>query len=259
MNSLVLVFFFYHALDFPLRTMTIESSGGTAIKAPALHLLTTAEILPGRSIVNQQRHESTVTSVLAFQFLLITCCLVGDYYTIFVAPHGAIEWLERKCALSERAARALLDNAIHFATALIAWLIIAHPILSNASHELLLTGLLASLIDLDHFVEAKSFRLLAACSLPRRPFLHDSYTMLVLNVFLFALLNLVTHDAHYSTRLSLMVFVAWFTHHIRDAYRRGIWFGSLFSTPPIPYATCLHILVCSPIMIRALLVLSAGS
>lgn len=32
-----------------------------------------------------------------------------------------------------------------------------------------------------------------------------------------------------------MFFIASFSHHLRDADRRGIWLGPFTSTPPIPY------------------------
>ena len=35
--------------------------------------------------------------------------------------------------------------------------------------------------------------------------------------------------------VSCLVFVAIFSHHLRDANRRGLWFSPVGSTPPIPY------------------------
>lgn len=237
-----------------LETSTTTTTTTTPIP---LHLLSLGQILPARYIVDQKRHDTTVTSVLLFQLTLIVCILLGDYHTIVAFPHGLIDYLSRRLSLTERSARALIDNLVHFLVAQLAWLIIAYPIIENPFGEPFLVGLLASLIDLDHFVQAKSFRLVAACNLQRRAFLHDSFSMLVINVLIYVAVNSIWSSPYHACRCSLMFFTAWFTHHVRDAYRRGIWFGSLFCTPPIPYGVCFNILACSPIMIRALLVMNA--
>lgn len=226
--------------------------------APALHQLSLGQILPAdRFIIDQKRHDTTASTIFLFELLLMVLCLIGDYYTIVAAPFGLVEYVSQRLTLTERSARALIDNVIHFGVAQVAWLIIAHPIIEHALVELTLVGLLASLIDLDHFVEAKSFRLVEACNLTRRPFLHDSFSLLVLNILLFVLANCVWNSHYHACRCALIFFTAWFTHHIRDAYRRGIWFGNLFRTPPIPYGVCFNIVVCSPVMIRAVLVIAS--
>ncbi|CAL8341534.1 unnamed protein product [Arctogadus glacialis] len=130
--------------------------------------------------------------------------------------------------------RAGLDNATHALVGLWSWAIVIGLRKRSDVYEVLLAGLLASLIDLDHFYTAGSLSLKAAVSLPHRPPLHCSSLIPVLCLSLRLLMSLARlKDAWCS--LPWMLFVSMTTHHVRDAVRRGLWVCPLGNTAPIPY------------------------
>lgn len=61
--------------------------------------------------------------------------------------------------------KAFIDNCTHSLVAVISWLIVLlkchlrSSLIINSVFELLLCGFMASIIDIDHFVMAKSFKL----------------------------------------------------------------------------------------------------
>lgn len=101
--------------------------------------------------------------------------------------------------------------------------------------ELLLSCLVGSLVDIDHFICAQSFSLHDATSLSYRPVGHALTTCFVLT----SLCALVTRSA----RCTLILFSAYFSHLLRDSVRRGLWLSPWpatsaapvgLSTPPLP-------------------------
>ncbi|KAF3848891.1 hypothetical protein F7725_015388 [Dissostichus mawsoni] len=100
-------------------------------------------------------------------------------------------------------------------------------------YEVLLAGLLASIIDLDHFYMAGSLSLKAAVSLPHRPPLHCSSIIPVLCLSLRFLMWIGRlKDAWCS--LPWMLFISMATHHVRDAVRHGLWVCPFGTRPPSP-------------------------
>ncbi|KAL5020477.1 hypothetical protein ScPMuIL_003369 [Solemya velum] len=87
-------------------------------------------------------------------------------------------------------------------------------------------------IDLDHFVAAKSLRLKDALSLTARPPLHST-TFVLATALSVWLLSYVFYDKPLK-KLSLILAVAWLSHHARDGTRRGLWFQPFGSTPSLP-------------------------
>jgi len=173
-------------------------------------------------------------------------CLFGD----FAGQHKIVQ--------TNSLLRAVIDNGTHLLVGSLSWLLTLklHP--SNTSVTQLLSetlgaGLVSSLIDLDHFMAAGSFNLKAATSLTQRPFFHNSlvFVVLLLMAFLFSL----TEKYAYISRICVLGFSSIFSHHCRDAWRRGFWFSGvgvfgvsynaylllMYSLPFINY-TVLHLL-----------------
>ncbi|XP_053687897.1 transmembrane protein 267 [Sabethes cyaneus] len=159
--------------------------------------------------------------------LMLLVCIAGDKLPLVVQkPHLL---------------RAVIDNASHAFIGLIATEIVVHhykdQLAKHQMYGLIATGfVLSSVIDLDHFIEAKSLHLEDATSLNRRPFLHNSSIFLVL---LGSIIVAVGLQQHVILSLWLSVtFVAFFTHQLRDAIRRGFWFRAPYldySTAPVLY------------------------
>ncbi|XP_075885184.1 transmembrane protein 267 [Nelusetta ayraudi] len=130
--------------------------------------------------------------------------------------------------------RAALDNATHGVVGLWSWAVVIGLRKRSDVYEVLLAGLLASIIDLDHFYMAGSLSLKAATSLPQRPPLHCSSLLPVLCVSLRLLMWLCRLKDSWCS-LPWMLFVSGATHHVRDGVRRGLWVWPLGGTAPLPY------------------------
>ncbi|XP_052861944.1 transmembrane protein 267 [Anopheles cruzii] len=154
--------------------------------------------------------------------------------------------------------RACIDNATHALIGLIgAELVLGsvkyHPTKQEYGALLLEAALVSSLIDLDHFVEARSFRLQDATNLDRRPFLHNSAICFLPVMLLFV--GKRTTNGVFTLAIAI-VLIAFSTHHVRDATRRGIWFKVPFvdlNSPPIPYFGYLAFVNGAPYAISLLL------
>ncbi|CAH1381017.1 transmembrane protein 267 [Tenebrio molitor] len=133
--------------------------------------------------------------------------------------------------------QALFDNATHAAIGGLSWFFVCINF-KNRSHlqtlfEIGACAGIASLIDVDHFVSARSFYLKDATSLQKRPPLHCSTFPLV--CCLLVLLGSYFFQVDLWKKISLIVLTAFVSHHTRDATRRGFWFYPFGSTPPVPY------------------------
>ena len=53
--------------------------------------------------------------------------------------------------------------------------------------------------------------------------------------------------------LPWIFFLAWTSHHLRDATRRGLWFGPFFSTPPLPSWMYIGLTMIMPLMLSVFL------
>ena len=73
-----------------------------------------------------------------------------------------------------------------------------------------------------------------AVALQQRPPFHSTSLVLAVTGLLW-LTSLGLHLPQLK-KLTLACFVAWLSHHLRDAVRRGLWFPPFGSTPPLPYA-----------------------
>ncbi len=181
------------------------------------------------------------------EIVLLLLVIIGDYY-VFDTAYLILKINQIVGFLNERLIRALLDNICHCLVGVLSWCIISYPKL--ILYEIIAVGFMSSIIDIDHFISARSLNLNDAISLVSRPFLHNSMTLCALNLLVFFLFYFVD-----PTKLNwaLMFFISWFSHHIRDANRRGMWFGTLFTSPAIPDFLYLSIITCTPLFLRVLI------
>ncbi|TRY77414.1 hypothetical protein TCAL_12439 [Tigriopus californicus] len=150
--------------------------------------------------------------------LLALICLSGDWLCGLQSVKGH-PW-----------SAALVDNGVHAVIGWASWALIllgsttsVHRVLDLLSstaysrihlwkfYEIGLCGLIASLVDLDHFVEARSWHI---------------------------------------ERAGFIVFVAMMSHHLRDAWRRGLWLPLIGDAIPIPYSFYILLVCVMPNFIR---------
>jgi len=156
--------------------------------------------------------------------LVLLVAVVGDGFVDLFTSHKLF-----KC---------ISDNGTHFLIAILSWMFIEEIDFSTIPvGSLLLCGMMASVIDLDHFVAARSFNIHEATSLSFRPILH--WTTLPVTCFVFlVILALILYSLNLYT-FAWMFLTAFITHHWRDGYRRGLWIYPLPSIPPFSYSIYL--------------------
>lgn len=146
------------------------------------------------------------------------------------APGGA-----RALAASARAAASAA--AAGGGRALLA-VLSAHARLPWSLLSLALCGACGALVDVDHFIAAGRPSLDAALSLPgdRRPWGHNSALAAAA-----VAAGAAAGGARGLPHAGALLAVALFSHHLRDATRRGLWLGwaAAHATPPLPYAAYL--------------------
>ena len=59
--------------------------------------------------------------------------------------------------------------------------------------------------------------------------------------------------------VSCLVFVAIFSHQLRDANRRGLWFSPVGSTPPIPYSLYILSIILLCVSIKYYLLMNSNT
>ena len=184
------------------------------------------------------------------------------------ADHAIFKWEERWLKLSHGVSlRAVSDSVVHGLVGGWCWanvLLLTSDVkdLSWAARigQVVLCIVMATAIDLDHLIEARSFSIKVmnccrcffvvsrhpppsphiqdALSLPKRPFAHNSTLIPVITAVLYLLVYVSPpslHDHPLVSALPLMFLVSSLSHHLRDADRRGLWFAPFLSTPPIPF------------------------
>ncbi|XP_035905906.1 transmembrane protein 267 [Anopheles stephensi] len=177
-----------------------------------------------------------------------------------VALYGVCVFGDKLTDLVQKPAllRACIDNATHAFIGCLAAEIFLQCLKYHISRQeycflLFVATAVSSLIDLDHFIEARSFRLQDATHLDRRPFLHNS----AICVATFVLLMLTKRlERNRSSLFAAAIFIAFSTHHLRDATRRGIWIKTPFqdsSSPAVPYVLYLAFVNIIPHVICRLL------
>ncbi|CAH1964038.1 unnamed protein product [Acanthoscelides obtectus] len=165
--------------------------------------------------------------------LLGLTAVVGDYLVL----HTNLDLFQ-----------AVFDNATHAIIGGLTWFIFCLRYKNSNTFqnlaEVAVCATISSVIDLDHFVAARSLRLEDATNLKHRPPLHCStFPLLTCFILLLASYHLEMIELKRST---LILFAAFFTHHVRDGTRRGLWIYPYGSTPPIPYAVYVALICLAP-------------
>ncbi|XP_076373976.1 transmembrane protein 267 isoform X2 [Tachypleus tridentatus] len=159
--------------------------------------------------------------------------------------------------------RVLTDNSTHGLIAVISWILVAvsgtatrfdepsNIFLKSLLAEALLCGFIACVVDLDHFMMAKSFRLKDALNLGSRPPFHCTSVLFLasLCIVIFAVVLKIS----WLVKLGLLFTVAVLSHHLRDSVRRGLWLWPLSSTRPLAYWLYCILLVSLPLFIQILI------
>jgi hypothetical protein len=190
--------------------------------------------------------KSKTIVILLSEAVLLILCLLGDH-VVFKSNDKFLVYLSDLTNVKVQLLKAIVDNSVHGLVGLISGFIVTYPKLNIV--ELALTAFFSSIIDIDHFIAARSLNIKEAVSLNQRPFLHNSLTLITLNVF-FTIIILFTDANKKVYRLSGLFFIAWFSHHVRDATRHGLWFGSLYTTRPLKLTNYLILIILTPIVIH---------
>uniref|UniRef100_A0AAY5KUG6 Transmembrane protein 267 n=1 Tax=Esox lucius TaxID=8010 RepID=A0AAY5KUG6_ESOLU len=151
--------------------------------------------------------------------------------------------------------RAVLDNTVHGVIGLWSWAIVIGVRKKSDFYEVILAGILASLIDLDHFYMAGSLSLKAATSLAHRPPLHCSTFIPILCLSLRLVLWLGRLKDSWCS-LPWMLFISLASHHIRDGVRHGLWVCPFGNTAPISYWLYVSITATMPHLCSVLMYLT---
>ncbi|XP_063237143.1 transmembrane protein 267 [Bacillus rossius redtenbacheri] len=152
--------------------------------------------------------------------------------------------------------RAILDNLTHAVIGFETWYFVTVYCFCKyrLAHELLesfLCGVISSLIDVDHFIAARSLHLKDAVRLESRPFLHCTSALLAAcGALLLAGRACGVPGLH---RAGCLAAAAVLSHHLRDAARRGLCLWPLGSTAPLPYGVYVGLCASLPLAVAALL------
>ncbi|XP_071098547.1 transmembrane protein 267-like [Haliotis cracherodii] len=179
------------------------------------------------------------TNTLVLEVVLLLTCLLGDGGLSFIAHRlGDYLWV-----------RAGIDSATHGLIALWCWALVENVNFDRYKLlNCLLCAVLAVGVDLDHFYAAKSLNIKAALSLPDRPPLHLTTIIPVVTAALW-ILGMVL-KVRYLKTLSLIFLTAVFSHHLRDATRRGLWLAPFSNSRHVPYWLYIAVTMVIPILIR---------
>ncbi|XP_075161418.1 transmembrane protein 267 isoform X2 [Haematobia irritans] len=147
--------------------------------------------------------------------------------------------------------KALADNATHAAIGALSGIAFAVQFYEKTSNIfgwllIFICFTCSSLIDVDHFIAAKSWNLEDATNLTRRPFLHCStIAALILIAYI------CTSSLNYlkSSLILGTLLCAFITHHSRDAVRRGYWFYPWGNTEKISNLSYIIITLFTPYLV----------
>ncbi|XP_041460403.1 transmembrane protein 267-like [Lytechinus variegatus] len=178
--------------------------------------------------------------------ILIVTCITGDFLLSKIHPPRPSYWY-----------RALVDNGTHGLVGLLSWAIVINPTLlpfgalleNEFLWEIILCGILSSLVDLDHFAAAGTLNLQKTLSLQSRPPLHAATLIPVFCVLLLLVVRLLKLPRLH--HLPLILFVAWFSHLTRDATRRGFWLWPWNSMSRLPYLSYIFLVAVLPYLVIA--------
>ena len=101
--------------------------------------------------------------------------------------------------------------------------------------------------------QAGSLKIEDAINLSGRPFLHNSTLPLSVYIIVMFFNCSVMENQVFIKTYSTLVFVAFFSHHLRDASRRGLWFSPWIQSLPISYPMYIFMIVFLCLIIRFVL------
>ncbi|KAL4228416.1 hypothetical protein ACF0H5_011463 [Mactra antiquata] len=173
--------------------------------------------------------------LVTMEILLLLSCCIGDYLLLHPIKQSQL-------------LTAATDSLTHGIVGAFSWAIICDVKFTRQTVlECFLCGLLAMSVDIDHFLSAKSFHLKDALSLPRRPPFHATTVIILVDLVLITLSFIL--DQKFLLGAYLFT-TAWFSHHVRDGHRRGLWFYPFGDTSPIPQYYYLFIIFIFPLITR---------
>ncbi|WAR29641.1 TM267-like protein, partial [Mya arenaria] len=168
--------------------------------------------------------------------LLLTCFL-GDH--LLTHP-----------VTNQRYLVAIGDSLTHGFVGAISWVIVIDAKNRHDIAQCLLCLMFAMAVDVDHFIAAKSLSLEAALSLPSRPPFHATTVIFLVDLILLIMAAILKSGTPLT--LALMFTVAWFSHHVRDGTRRGLWLPPFTETPPLSGLAYLGLIMVIPLLGRIL-------
>ena len=132
--------------------------------------------------------------------------------------------------------RLLTDSTLHSLIGLSIWLTVDRMVPEietdvglTIREEAVVSYLMCTAIDLDHFIAAKSWFLIDAANLQARDGLFAHNIMFPIFIFIFF------RHACGRSRLAALLFGSIFSHQLRDATRNGILYHPFGLTAPVPY------------------------
>nr|XP_002739951.1 PREDICTED: transmembrane protein C5orf28 homolog [Saccoglossus kowalevskii] len=152
--------------------------------------------------------------------------------------------------------RAITDNAGHALIGFCTWSAVSGLDTTNSVLQSILCGVFASILDIDHFISAKSLKLKDAVSLPSRPLFHATSLIPVI-ASVIALIEYFCAGKYRLKPVWLIFTTAWLSHHLRDAVRRGLWFWPIGSTPALPYWLYMICILSLPVVSHLIFKLTA--
>ena len=95
-----------------------------------------------------------------------------------------------------------------------------------------------------------------ALSLHSRPPFHNTTVVLLGFLILLGLQKLGSSSSNpiLSYNVPWIFLVAWLSHHVRDAHRRGLWFWPLGSTRPLPRWLYIGTTITLPLIVRTIVI-----
>jgi hypothetical protein len=184
-------------------------------------------------------------TIALIELFLVCLCILSDY--LVFKDEKFKNFINSKTGIRVKYIHVILDNGSHSLIGLLSYLIFSIPNISLLN--LFLSAFISSFIDIDHFISAKSFKLDDAVSLPNRPFMHNTAILLTINLIISLYFIIYKPKLHY---ISIIIFISWFSHHIRDSNRHGLWFGYDISTPPIKDYQYILLTCLIPLLFRFL-------
>ncbi|XP_068627242.1 transmembrane protein 267 [Battus philenor] len=169
---------------------------------------------------------------------VLICCtaLIGDF-VVFKSKYS-----------DSQVFRAISDSSTHAAIGLLSALLFFtyETGLSDQArlYNVMFCTALSSLIDIDHFIAAKSFKLKDLVHLKQRGILHCTTLWILLTAISLFLSHLTKRLNIYT--LTFMAVLAYMSHHVRDANRRGLWLYPFGHTPPLSKYFYIFLLLVLP-------------